>query len=126
MAIRFSRRAFEELVDRALQEIPASFARYLQNVTIEVEPLPDRASCEMAEVDDPRYLLGFYHGTPLTERSLEMTGAMPDRISIYQRNIEDCCETPEEVMEEIRVTVLHEIGHHFGLSEEDLEELGYD
>ncbi len=126
MAIRMSRPAFEELVGKALARIPASFARYLQNLAVDVEPLPDRASCELAGVDDPRDLLGFYHGIPLTERNLEMSAAMPDRISIYQRNIEDICDTPEEVMEEIRVTVLHEIGHHFGLSEEDLEELGYD
>lgn len=78
------------------------------------------------DVDDPTELLGMYHGTPLTEREFGLDGILPDRVVIYQRNLEAMCETREEIVEQIRITVLHEVGHHFGLDEDDLAELGYD
>ena len=88
--------------------------------------MPSSEDLEEMGIDDPAELLGLYHGTPLTERSVEFAGALPDRITIYQRNIERICRSRREIVEEIRTTVLHEIGHHFGLDEDDLFDVGYD
>lgn len=123
--MKFSTDAFAELVRQAMEGIPESFAEYLADVSVDVEPMPDRATCASLGIDDPRELLGLYHGVPLTERSLEFSGRMPDRITIYQRNIERICRSRAQVIEQVRKTVLHEVGHHFGLDEDDLEELGY-
>ena len=98
----------------------------MHNVVIDVEPLPSRLDCRELGIDDPTELLGLYHGVPLTERSIEEASFGPDRITIYQRSIEAICESREDVIEQVRTTVLHEIGHHFGLDEDDLEELGYE
>lgn len=119
------RDVFEDLVDKALAGIPPAFGQYLDNVVIEVEDMPDARTCAALDLDDPRHLLGFYHGVPLTGRSVEALIQMPDRISIYQRNIERICRTRAELVEQIRKTVLHEVGHHFGLDEDDLDEVGY-
>jgi predicted Zn-dependent protease with MMP-like domain len=124
--MRLSRAEFERLVERALAEIPEPFASRLAEVAIDVEPMPDARTCREMDVDDPTELLGLYFGVPLTERTLDDPPAMGDRITLYQRNIERDCESWEEVVEEIRTTVLHEVGHHFGLDEDDLTELGYE
>ncbi len=124
--MRLSTDKFAALVQEALRDVPPSLAKYLEDIVVDVEPLPDRRTLEALEIDDPTELLGLYHGTPLTERSLDEGVHLPDRITIYQRNIESLCESREEMIEEIRTTVFHEIGHHFGLDEDDLEELGYD
>ena len=79
-----------------------------------------------AGVDNQQNLLGLYRGTPLTSRSVEQDTHLPDRITIYQRNIERMCGTRAEIIHEIRRTVFHEVGHHFGLDEDDLAELGYE
>lgn len=116
---------FRRLVAQALREIPPELAAYLDNVAVDVEPMPDADTCRSLELDDPTELMGFYQGTPLTERGLPESGDLPDRIIIYQRNIERDAHSRREIVEEIRTTVLHEIGHHFGLDEEDLDDLGY-
>lgn len=114
------------LVEQALEDIPEPLAGYLENVMIEVEQEPDRAAYEAAGFEDVRMLLGLYRGTPLTERSVEHSGRLPDRITLYQRNIERACRSRGELVEQIRKTVFHEIGHHFGLDEDDLAEMGYE
>ncbi len=123
--MKISRDEFEHYVDLALAEIPASFAPHFENVIVVVEDMPTESACRSVGVSDPRFLLGLYHGVPMTRRSVEHSGQMPDRISIYQANIQRMCKTPEELVAQIRKTVLHEVGHHFGLSEEDLDALGY-
>jgi predicted Zn-dependent protease with MMP-like domain len=117
---------FGKLVDAAMAEIPPPLQRYLENVIVEVEATPSGEDLAEVDIDDPTELLGLYHGTPLTERGLEFAGALPDRITIYQRNIERFCRSRREIVEEIRTTVLHEIGHHFGLDEDDLFDVGYE
>lgn len=124
-AMRLTEEEFAESVKEALAQIPPALARYLENVTVDVEPYPDARTCEEVGIEDPDEILGVYHGTPLTERSVEQAFELPDRITIFQRNIEDVCDSRHEIVEEIRTTVLHEIGHHFGLDEDDLDELGY-
>jgi predicted Zn-dependent protease with MMP-like domain len=117
---------FGKLVDAAMAEIPPPLQRYLENVIVEVEAMPSGEDLAEVGIDDPTELLGLYHGTPLTERGVEFAGALPDRITIYQRNIEQICRSRREIVEEIRTTVLHEIGHHFGLGEDDLFDVGYE
>jgi predicted Zn-dependent protease with MMP-like domain len=124
--MRYSEEEFADLVREALSDIPDAFQRYLENVWVDVEPEPDAAACAAGDAEDPAELLGLYHGTPLTERSVEDGLRFPDRIVLYQRNIEDMGRTRKRIIREIRKTVLHEVGHHFGLDEDDLAELGYD
>ena len=123
--MQMTRDEFEHCVDLALEQIPASFAPHLTNVVIEVEDMPSPSACESVGVRNPKNLLGLYQGVPMTRRSVEHNARMPDRILIYQANIQRICRTREALVEQIRKTVLHEVGHHFGLSEEDLEKLGY-
>lgn len=124
--MKLSSREFAALVKQALADIPPPFDRYLEEIAIDVEPVPDAQTLREMEIDDPTEILGLYHGLPITERGLEALPELPDRIVLYQRNLELACESREEIVHEIRVTVLHEVGHHFGLDEDDLEALGYD
>ena len=108
-------RRFEELVADALDEVPAELMGLLDNVVVLVE---DR------NPDEPD-LLGLYEGYALTERGADYGGALPDRIMIYRAAICDVCETEAEVAEEVTVTVVHEIAHHFGIDDDKLHALGW-
>jgi predicted Zn-dependent protease with MMP-like domain len=123
--MKLSRDEFQELVHEALEQVPESFRSHLENLSVDVEDMPDRVTCESVGLDDPRRLLGFYHGTPLTKRSVEQPFRYPERVVLYQINIQRICRTRRQIVEQVRKTVLHEIGHHFGLDEDDLDELGY-
>jgi len=126
LTVRLSPEEFATLVEEALADIPPGLAHYLKDVVVDVEPMPDRQTCRSVGVRDRTELLGLYLGTPLTERGLNTDSMMADRIVIYQRNIERLCRSRAEIIEQVRTTVFHEVGHHFGLSEEDLEALGYE
>lgn len=115
MAIELSRREFEELVADALDEIPAEFTATMDNVVVLVED---------SNPDEPN-LLGLYQGIALTERMSDYGGVLPDTITIYQGPIQAVCETEDDVVREVAVTVVHEIGHHFGMDEDALHELGW-
>ncbi len=117
--------AFEAVVEDAIASIPEGFRPYLEDVVVDIEDLPDSHTCREMGIRDRRSLLGLYRGTPLTERNVDAPYRYPERIVIYQRNIERMCRTRAQMVEQIRKTVLHEIGHHFGLSERQLRELGY-
>ncbi|MGY1848794.1 MULTISPECIES: metallopeptidase family protein [unclassified Blastococcus] len=106
---------FEELVADALDQVPPELMGLLDNVVVLVE---DR------NPDEPE-LLGLYEGYALTERGWDYGGSLPDRIMIYREAICDICETEEEVVEEVTITVVHEIAHHFGIEEDRLHELGW-
>jgi predicted Zn-dependent protease with MMP-like domain len=106
---------FEDQVRAALDEIPPELAAGLQNVAVVVED---------EHPEDPD-LFGLYHGVPLPDRG-DMAGQLPDKISIYRIPLEESFPDPEELREEIRITVLHELAHYFGLDEERIAELGYD
>lgn len=123
--IRTSSTEFDRAVQDALDAVPAEFRPYLDNLLIEVRDRPDAKL--LADYDETDDLLGLYVGTPMNERSIESPQPLlPDRILIFRDNLCDMCETREELIDEIRITVLHEIGHHFGLDEDRLTELGYD
>lgn len=117
-----TRAAFRALVEEAIDTIPPRFARHVRNVAIVIE---DEASPELlAEMDLPPGdgLLGLYQGTPLTERGWGHGNALPDRISLFQRTIEDECDDDEdEIVVAIGETLIHELGHYFGLSEDEIE-----
>ena len=107
---------FEELVSDALDAVPPELMRLLDNVVVLVE---DR------NPDEPD-LLGLYEGYALTERGWDYGGALPDRIMIYRAAICDICETEDDVVEEVTITVVHEIAHHFGIDDDRLHALGWD
>jgi len=106
---------FEGHVRAALDELPPNIVDALRNVAVVIED---------ENPDDPD-LLGLYHGVPLPERG-DMAGTLPDKISIYRIPLEESFPDPEELREEIRITVLHELGHYFGLDEDRIAELGYE
>ncbi len=123
--MRVSPTEFAALVEEALSDIPEPLASYMRDISVDVEPLPDRATCDSVGIADPGTLLGLYRGVPLTDRSVEHSGRLPDRVVIYQRNIEQLCRTRARIVHQVRKTVFHEVGHHFGLNEDDLADLGY-
>jgi predicted Zn-dependent protease with MMP-like domain len=108
--------AFEELVARALDGVPAELAGLMDNVVVLIEPEPPAQD---------RDLLGLYDGVPLTERDSNYTFREPDRILIFRGPLSRMCESPEELVDEVRITVVHEIAHHFGIDDRALHDLGY-
>ena len=115
--VEVSREEFEELVAEALDLIPPELTGLLDNVVVVVE--------DDAPADDPE-LLGLYSGIPLTERGSWYAGALPDQITIFRNPTLAICDTREDVVEEVEITVVHEIAHHFGIDDDRLHELGYD
>ncbi len=116
--------SFENLVADALEALPEFFQDRLDNVEVVVEEWPDRRTLLLARVRSPYGLLGFYHGVPLTERTSYYGLVAPDKISIYRRPIEAQCRTEDELRETVRRVVLHELAHHFGISDDRLHEIG--
>jgi len=110
-----SRHRFEELVSDALDAIPPALTKALENVVVLVEG---------RNADEPD-LLGLYEGTALTERDSSYFGSLPDAITIYRDALLDMCETEQEVVDEVTVTVVHEIAHHFGIDDQRLHDLGW-
>ena len=114
--IEMSRGRFEELVAEAMDRVPPELATLVDNCVVLVED------------DSPSHepdLLGLYDGTPLTERGSDYVMALPDRITIFRNPILQMCESEAEVVEEVGITVVHEIAHHFGIDDDLLHELGY-
>ena len=114
--VEMSRAEFEELVAEALDLIPPVLARHMENVVVLVEDEPEPGMPD---------LLGLYHGVALTERSSHYGGVLPDRITIYREAILDICHDEQDVVEEVAITVVHEIAHHFGVDDARLHELGW-
>lgn len=116
-----SRRAFERLVEEALTTIPARFRDAIRNVAVVVEDEPPPEILDELEIPEGDTLYGLYHGTPLTERQWSHEPPIPDKVSIYQLPIEEDAEDEDEIVWMIGETVIHEFGHYFGLSEEEIE-----
>jgi predicted Zn-dependent protease with MMP-like domain len=125
VAYHVSKAHFGELVESALAELPQEFAKFLEEVPVEIRDRPTPAQLRRAGTGPRSLLLGLYQGRPRTVRHVEDSGTIPDVIFIFQNSIEAVCDNEDQLVRQVRVTVLHEIGHHFGLSEEDLERLGY-
>jgi predicted Zn-dependent protease with MMP-like domain len=107
---------FEALVSTALDDVPPELSALIDNCVVLVEDDPPP--------EDPE-LLGVYDGTPLTERDTGYSMTLPDRITIFRHPILAMCATEEEAVDEVRITVVHEIAHHFGIDDDRLHELGY-
>jgi predicted Zn-dependent protease with MMP-like domain len=105
---------FEEMVGAALDGLPAELGRLMSNVAVTVE-----------HGRGPRGLLGLYEGIPLTSRTTQYAGVLPDRITIYRQAICAICQTEDEVADQVRRTVIHEVAHHFGIDDARLSELGW-
>jgi predicted Zn-dependent protease with MMP-like domain len=118
-----TRERFEKLVEEALREIPRRFRKAIHNVAVVVEDEPSPEVLAEMEIEPGDSLFGLYHGTPLTERSWGYGNNLPDRISIYQKPTEEACEDDDEIRDCIAETVIHEFGHYFGLSEDEIEEI---
>ena len=119
-----SKRHFEELAGEALRGIPANYHKFFKNIVVIVEDFPDGTLAK--EMGIPRNsLLGLFRGQSQGDKDAFFTipSPYPDTIYLYQKNIEAACESEKELKEEIRMTILHEVGHYFGLSEDDLEKL---
>jgi predicted Zn-dependent protease with MMP-like domain len=115
MTVEMTRDRFEELVGESLDLIPPDFAAAMDNVVVLIE---DR------NPDEPT-LLGLYHGVALTERTSDYGGVLPDRIFVYREAILDICHDEDDVVNEVAITVVHEIAHHFGIDDARLHELGW-
>lgn len=118
---RLSERRFRELVAEALDDLPEEFAELLDNVAVVVEDEPDPELLAEFGMDPAKgdELLGLYQGIPLDARGFDY-GGLPDRVVIYRGPILRIARTRREIVEQVRETVLHELGHHFGLREDDL------
>ncbi len=118
------RERFREIVGEALESLPEVLLARVQNVEIVIEWRPTAADRQEAGVGPRATLLGLYHGIPLPFRGEGYNLVLPDKISIYQLPIESVCANDDEVREQIRITVLHELGHYFGIDDDRLHELG--
>jgi predicted Zn-dependent protease with MMP-like domain len=116
-----TREIFRQFVDEALGTIPADFREALENIAIVVEDAPTPEVLAEVGIEPPDTLLGLYQGTPLTERPWAHGNALPDKITIFQRPIEEASEDEDDLVVAIGETLIHEIGHYFGLSEEEIE-----
>ena len=122
--MRLTAQRFEQLVVDALDAIPEASARRLDNVEVVVEPAPSRAQLREMEVPPGETLLGLYQGIPLTERNTHYGLVLPDKITVFQRPIEDLCASEDEVRQQVAHTVIHEFAHFFGISDDQLRDMG--
>ena len=114
----------EAIARASLQRLPEPFASHLKDVVLQVEDLADDETLKAMGIDDPFELTGLYHGLPIGEKSVDLSGTLPDRILLYRRAILDEWVTDGEALEHlVHHIVVHEVGHHFGLSDEDMHAL---
>ncbi len=116
---------FEELVAEALDELPEEIAKHMDNIAITVADWPSHAELESTGRRSPYDLLGLYQGVPLTQRGQSYNLLPPDRIVLFRRPLEAAARSPAAMRELVRNTVVHEIAHHFGISDERIKEIGY-
>lgn len=116
-----TRDAFQRLVDEALETIPQDFREAMSNIAIVIEDRPTAAQLAALDLAPPDTLLGLYEGTPLTERAWAHGNTLPDKITLFQHPIEEASDDEDDTVVAIGETLIHEIGHYFGLSEEEIE-----
>ena len=121
---RLSAKEFNEIVVAALESLPADIQQMLNNVEVTVQDWPTMAELQSVGLRSRYQLLGLYHGIPLTARTTHYGLVLPDKITIFRMPIEYRCRTPEAVTTQIQRTVIHELAHHFGISDDRLRELG--
>ncbi|MEW6162899.1 MAG: metallopeptidase family protein [Nitrospirota bacterium] len=124
MSYHVSRTVFDSLVERAVEGLPEEFKRCFTNITIMVEDYPSKEDRKLAGLKG--LLLGLFRGVPYTRKGgfFDIPYPMPDKIILFQRNIESLCSSEKKLIEQITKTLIHEVGHYFGLSESDLKKHG--
>jgi predicted Zn-dependent protease with MMP-like domain len=124
--LKLSDKEFDRIVKKALLGVPAEIGQHLDNIIISVRKRPSKKMLREMGVPEEDDLFGIFEGIPLIERSVASPPLFPDSILLFQETLEAACETIEQLEEEIEITVVHEIAHFVGMSEERLAELGYD
>ena len=116
---------FQELMELAMESIPKDFKNRMDNIAFIVEPFPSSSDLARLGMTNGRHLLGLYSGIPYTHRNTWYAGTVPDRIILFQSNIEAICRSKEELTAKIREVVIHEIAHYFGMTDKEIREAGY-
>lgn len=121
------REAFEKLVEKIFEQLPEKFQSSIENVRIIIEDYPSDSLTQQLRLSSREQLLGLYQGVPLPYRTswYGRSPVVPDTISLYQKNIEHRSRTEEELVRNVRETLMHEIGHYFGMTEEEIRSAGY-
>lgn len=125
MPYQVPREEFDRLMKLAAATLPEQFRQALDVVRVEIRDRPTRRQLKSVGLEEDELLLGLYEGIPLTERSVNDGPVLPDVIYLFQHDIEDVSDNAEQLQEEVRITLLHELGHYFGLDEDELDELGF-
>jgi len=123
--MKLSDKAFDRVVKKVIRRIPQEIRRHLDNLLITVQKRPSKEVLDEMGLPPAEPLLGLYTGVPHPERSIAAPPLYPDTIILFQEPLEEMCETVEDLEEEIEITVVHEVAHALGMSEERLAELGY-
>jgi predicted Zn-dependent protease with MMP-like domain len=123
--IKLSADEFDHIVKQAIERIPEEMRQHLENILISVQDRPSPEMLEELEMSPEDLLFGIYWGVPLTDRSVIDPPLYPDTIFLFQESLEAVCATREELIEEIEITVAHEIAHALGMTDEELDDLGY-
>ncbi|HNS14145.1 MAG TPA: metallopeptidase family protein [Syntrophorhabdaceae bacterium] len=123
--MKLSEKEFDRIVKRAIRRIPGEVRQYLDNLVISVRKKPSKEMLKDVGLPPGSVLLGLFQGVSLLERSVTSPPLFPDTIFLFQGPIEESCETAEELEEQVEITLVHEIAHFVGMTEERLEELGY-
>ncbi len=124
MSVRLSPDAFQELVADALDSLPSEVLELLDNVDVHTAFWPSVDQLEETGIGNGYGLLGLYEGTPLTDRD-HYNFALPDRVTLFQRPLESICATHKELERQVQITVVHELAHHFGWSDEEIDRMGF-
>lgn len=124
--MKLSEKDFDRIVKKVIRNIPQEIQQYLNNIVISVKKRPSKKMLHEMGLSPEEPLLGVYDGVSLMDRSVTSPPLFPDSIILFQEPLEEMCETIQELEDEIEITVVHEVAHFVGISEERLEELGYD
>lgn len=125
MSIEVDGKTFDAMVQKAIASLPQKFREALDVVRVEVRDRPTSTQLESVGLDEEELLLGLYEGVPLIERTVNDAPRPPDVIFLFREDLEDACDEVGQLEDEVRVTMLHELGHYFGFDEDELERLGY-
>src|SRR4030095_8279663 len=122
---RVSEEEFHEMMEKALEVIPSNFKDKIENLVFISEPYPSENDIERLNLRSRFSLLGLYSGIPYTHRSTWYGNVTPDRIILFQKNIESLCNNKEELFDKIKEIIIHEVAHYFGMDEDEIREAGY-
>jgi predicted Zn-dependent protease with MMP-like domain len=120
-----SENEFQQYMEQAMESIPEIFKSRMDNIAFIVEPYPSESDLSRLGMKNGRHLLGLYSGIPFTHRNTWYAGTTPDRIILFQNNIEAICRSVDELINKIREVVIHEIAHYFGMTDAEIREAGY-